>query len=304
MAESANPGPLRNDHNLRSSQNSGNPCNLRKPSRTLRIRAFVQAFFFALVAAISINATLIKSGLEIPFLSSASLHAICPFGGVVTLWQFFTTGTFIQKIHESSIVLMSAALLLGLFFGPVICGWVCPLGTIQEWIGKLGKKLFKKKYNRIIPMKLDKVLRFARYILLVMVVVNTAVSGKLMFQGIDPYFALFSFWTGEVAIAAYVILGLTLLLSLVMERPWCKYACPYGAVLGLTNLIRMIPIRRNKASCISCKVCDKACPMNITISTSNAVRNHQCISCMKCTSEAACPIKNTVAVTTKGGFTK
>ncbi len=279
----------------------GKPSKPKKLSRTLRVRTIVQAFFFALVAAISINAVLGKSGLAIPFLSSASLHAICPFGGVVTFWQFITTGTFIQKIHSSSLVLMSAALLLALFFGPVICGWVCPLGTIQEWIGKLGRKLFKKRYNHMIPAKLDRVLRFTRYILMVMVIVNTAISGKLMFQDIDPYYALFNFWTNEVAIGAYIILGVTLLLSLVMERPWCKYACPYGAFLGLINLFRLIPIRRNKTTCISCGACDKACPMNITVSTSGAVRDHQCISCMKCTSEAACPVKNTVAFTTKGG---
>ena len=280
----------------------GKPSNPKKKSRTIQVRTIVQAFFFALVAAISINAVLEKSGLAIPFLSSASLHAICPFGGVVTFWQFITTGTFIQKIHSSSLVLMSAALLLALFFGPVICSWVCPLGTIQEWIGKLGRRLFKKRYNHVIPAKLDKVLRFTRYILMVMVIVNTAISGKLMFQNIDPYYALFNFWTNEVAIGAYIILGVTLLLSLVMERPWCKYACPYGAFLGLTNLFRLIPIRRNKTTCISCSACDKACPMNITVSTTGAVRDHQCISCMKCTSEAACPMKDTVAFTTKGGF--
>ncbi len=283
----------------------GKPTKPKKPSRTLRVRTIVQAFFFVLVAAISINSVLEESGMVvIPFLSNASLHAICPFGGVVTFWQFITTGTFIQKIHESSLVLMSAVLLLGLFFGPVLCGWVCPFGTFQEWIGKLGKKLFKKRYNHMVPAKLDKVLRYTRYILMVLVIVNTAISGKLMFQDIDPYYALFSFWTNEVAIGAYIILGVTMLLSLVMERPWCKYACPYGAFLGLTNLFRLIPIRRNKTSCISCGACDKACPMNITVSTAGAVRDHQCISCMKCTSEAACPVKNTVAFTTKGGFSK
>jgi polyferredoxin len=277
--------------------------NLHK-SRAKNIRTWIQVFFFALVALISVNKTLEASGIVIPLLSTASLHAICPFGGVVTLWQFFTTGTFIQKIHESSLVLMSAALLLGLFFGPVICGWICPLGSIQEWIGKIGKKLFKKRYNHIIPLKTDRFLRYTRYILLIMVVVNTAISGKLMFQDIDPYYALFSFWTGEVAIAAYIILSLTLALSLVVERPWCKYACPYGAFLGLTNLVRIFPVRRNESTCISCKACDKACPMNITVSAVKMVRNHQCISCMICTSESSCPVSDTVAIATKGGLKK
>ncbi len=278
------------------------PRKQRKVSRKLRARTLVQILFLVLVAAISANAALEKTGLSIPLLSTASLHAICPFGGVVTVWQFLTTGTFIQKIHESSLILMSAVLLLSLVFGPVFCGWVCPLGSIQEAIGKLGKRLLKKRYNHMLPERVDKVLRYARYLLMALVIVNTAISGKLMFQTIDPYYALFNFWTNEVAIGAYIVLGATLLLSLVVERPWCKYACPYGALLGLTNLIRLLPIRRNPTTCISCGACDKACPMNIRVSASKAVRDHQCISCLKCTSESACPIKNTVAVTTKGGF--
>lgn len=266
----------------------------KKKSKTLWVRILVQTFFLVSVIAIVVNKALEESGHALSFLSTASLHAICPFGGVVTLWQFFTEGTFVQKIHSSSLILMSAALLLGVFFGPVVCGWICPFGTVQEWLGKLGKKIFKKKYNHILPVKLDSILRYARYVLLILVVVNTAISGKLMFQNIDPYYALFNFWTGEVAIAAYIILGSTLLLSLFMERPWCKYACPYGALMGLTNLMRIFPIRRKQTTCISCGACDRTCPMNITVSTTAAVRDHQCISCMKCTSEAACPIQDTV----------
>ena len=281
---------------------STRPVKPRKSSRKRRVRTMIQLLFFVLVAAISVNAALEKASLSLPVLSTASLHAICPFGGVVTIWQFLTTGTFIQKIHESSLILMSAVLFLSLLFGPVFCGWVCPFGSFQEAIGKLGKRLLKKRYNHVIPEKVDTVLRYARYLLMGLVIVNTAISGKLMFQNIDPYYALFNFWTNEVAIGAYLVLGATLLLSLVVERPWCKYACPYGAFLGLTNLIRLLPIRRNTSTCISCGACDKACPMNIRVSTTKAVRNHQCIGCLKCTSEAACPVKNTVAVTTKGGF--
>ena len=70
------------------------------------IRKLVQWFFFLLIAFIAVNHTLVESGAGIPFLSSASLHAVCPFGGVVTIYQFATVGTFVQKIHGSSFVLM------------------------------------------------------------------------------------------------------------------------------------------------------------------------------------------------------
>ena len=267
----------------------------RKTNRKSPIRLLVQIFFFALIALIAVNKTLAESGAAtIPFLSSASLHALCPFGGVVTLYNLITVGTLIQKIHASAVILLGLVLLLTLFFGPVFCGWVCPLGSIQEWIGKLGRKLFKKRYNTYIPRKLDRVLRYLRFAVLIFVVFVTARSATLLFANVDPYNALFSFWSEEVALPALIILGVTLLGSLFTERPWCKYACPYGALLGLFNKIRIFKIRRVPSTCISCNRCTNVCPMNINVARQATVSDLQCISCLECTSERECPVADTV----------
>lgn len=266
----------------------------RRSKRTNRIRSTVQIFFFVLIALISINHFLHESGGGIAFFSSASLHAVCPFGGVVSLYQIFTAGGFVQKIHESSVVLMILVFLMAFIFGPVFCGWVCPFGTFQEWVGKIGRKIFKKKFNNFVPFKADRVLRYLRYAVLIWVLWVTATTAKLIFADYDPYYALFNFWTGEVAPTAFIALGLVVVLNLFVERPFCKYACPYGAVLGLFNLLRPVSIKRNDETCINCKLCDRACPMNITISTAANVRHHQCISCLQCTSEQVCPIPATV----------
>jgi polyferredoxin len=254
----------------------------------------VQWFFFLLVALIAINHTLAESGAAIPLLSSASLHAVCPFGGVETLYSFATSGLLVKKIHDSSLVLAGLSLLLAAFFGPVFCGWICPLGTVQEWVGKLGRKLFRRRYNHFVPPKLDNVLRYARYGVLIWVIYVTARSGSLIFEAYDPYFALFNFWSSEVAPTALLILGATLLLSVFVERPWCKYACPYGAVLGLTNFFRVFSIKRAGSTCKADGACSIMCPMNIPVDSVGTVRNHQCISCLECTSEAICPVARTV----------
>jgi polyferredoxin len=265
--------------------------------RKSRIRLYIQIFFFTLIAFIAVNKSLEEAGLAaIPLLSTTSLHALCPFGGVVTLYNLFTVGTLIQKIYYSAIVLLALVLILTLFFGPVFCGWVCPLGSIQEWFGKLGRRIFKKRYNRFVPRKLDRALRYARFGVLIWVVFVTARSATLLFANADPYNALFTFWTSEVALPAVIILGVTLLGSLFIERPWCKYACPYGAMLGVFNKFRIFKIKRSESTCVSCNKCTKACPMNIDVARKKTVTDFQCISCFECTSQRACPVKNTVEI--------
>lgn len=268
--------------------------------RSIWIRKIVQAFFFLLIAFISINHTLAESGAGIPFLSNASLHAVCPFGGVVTIYQYTTSGSFVQKIHESSFVLMIIGFLLAILFGPVFCGWVCPLGTVQEWVSSLGRKFFRRRFNHFVPAKLDNILRYTRYLVLAWVIYMTASTGTLIFSAYDPYFALFNLWSSEVAWSGILILVVTLALSLFVERPWCKYACPYGAVLGLSNLFRIFGIRRNQNTCKADGACSIMCPMNIPVDSKTVVRDHQCISCLECTSEAICPVARTVTFSTRG----
>jgi polyferredoxin len=266
---------------------------------TQRIRLVIQILFFVIIAATTLAHTLEEQGIVIPWFLGASIHSICPFGGVVTLYRLITEGTYVQKIHESAVWLMGIVLVSTVLVGPAFCGWVCPFGSFQEWIGKLGRKLFKRRYNHFVPASVDRVLRYLRYVVLIWVVVMTATTATLIFADYDPYNALFNFYTGEVAITGYIALGLVMVLSLFVERPFCKYACPYGAMLGVANLFRVFKLRRNTQTCIDCKACDKSCPMNIPVSTSRVVKDHQCNACMQCTSDHACPVAHTVEFNTK-----
>lgn len=273
---------------------------MKKNRRRHWLRHIIQLFFFVLILFIAVGQQLREAGIAIPAFADASLHAVCPFGGVATIYNYIADGTFIQKIHDSSVILMYAVFLLTILFGPVFCGWICPFGTFQEFIGKIGRKLFGKRYNNLLPKKVDRVLRYLRYIVLALVLYNTAVTAKLIFQNVDPYYALFNMFTSEVAVTAYIILAVVVIASLFVERPFCKYVCPYGATLGLFNFIRIFKIRRKQSTCVSCNVCSKACPMNIDVSSSKTVYNHQCISCLKCTSENSCPVEDTVTLRVGG----
>ena len=259
--------------------------------KSKHVRLTAQIIFFALIALISVNHTLAETGAELSFLPEVSLHAICPFGAVETFGSLMTGWGLIRQLHPSVMVIGSVVLLLTLLFGPVFCSHICPLGSIQEWIGKLGRKIFKKRYNKLVPKKLHNILKYLRYVVLVLILVQTYRTASLMFENVDPYYALFHFWTGEAAVAALIILGVTLVMSLFVERPWCKYACPYGALLGIVGKVSLFKIHRSQAKCIDCGKCDKACPMLIDISKKKVVRDTLCNRCMICTAEeGTCPV--------------
>ena len=77
-----------------------------KSGKKINLRLIIQIFFFVLIAVIATNHALEERGMAISFLSSASLHAVCPFGGVVSIYQYVTAGTYVKKIHESALILM------------------------------------------------------------------------------------------------------------------------------------------------------------------------------------------------------
>lgn len=259
-------------------------------TKTNRTRTAFQISFFIFIAVLITYHNITDKG--------PSIHGICPFGGVVTFYKYITTGLFIKHIHFSSVIVMYSIIIFSVLFGGIFCSWVCPLGTFQELIAKIGKKK-NKNYNKQVPDFVHKRLKHFRIIVLLWVIYVTARSGELLFANIDPYNALFNFWTGEVAIGALIMLGLVTLLSLAIERPWCKYLCPYGAFLGLFNKIRIFKIRRNKVSCINCKNCDDKCPMNIKVSEKEVISDMHCISCGLCTSDYQCPVEDTVTFSTK-----
>jgi len=265
--------------------------------KKLSIRKITQFIFFAIVLIVTYAKNAVELGLPtIPWIDGLSLHAICPFGAVETFYTLITGQGMINKIHESTIVMFVLVTAGAVLFGSAFCGFICPLGTIQEWIGKLGKKLFPKKYNKIIPQKLDVKLKYLRYVVLAAILYFSSTTLKLVFADYDPYYALFNFYAGEVAITAIAVLAVVLLSSLIIERPWCRYLCPYGVILGWFNKIRIFKLSRNSTTCINCKKCDRVCPMNLKVSDKKSVTSTSCISCMECTSEHACPVEDTLVM--------
>ena len=107
----------------------------RKISRTQLVRRLVQAAFLVFIVFAALRHVLFEEA------SAASIDALCPFGGVETLWQWVTTGEFVPKTHPSSLVLMVGLLLATLASGAAFCGWICPFGTLQDALTWLRERL-------------------------------------------------------------------------------------------------------------------------------------------------------------------
>lgn len=260
----------------------------KKLSKVQKVRLAIQIFVVVFVFFISISHYLEEKNIAV-IPGTASIHAICPFGGVATLYTYATTGDYIQKIHQSDFYMLIGLVFALIITGASFCGWICPLGSIQEWFGKLGRKIFGRFYNKV-PKRLDFILRFGKYALLIWIIIQTARTGKLFFGDFDPYYNLFNIWTDEIALTGYISVALTLGLSLLIERPFCRYACPLGAVNGLFNSVSILNIKRKKETCVNCELCDSACPLNVNISGKGSIKSPACIRCMKCVE--TCPVNS------------
>lgn len=261
-----------------------------------------QLLRFVIQAAVLLYVLVAAIGHSVSWSWTANLHTICPFGGVENLYTYFTTGNYVAKLHEAVFVLL-LGLVAGLILtGKSFCGWICPLGTVQELLGKISRFVRRGRPGMTLPPRLDRVLSYGKYAVLVWVLVQTARTGRLAFEAYDPYYTLFNIWSDEIAWTGYLVVGLTLGLSLFLERPFCRYACPLGAVNGIFNKFSLLTLKRDPATCIDCGRCDRACPANISVSSAIAVADGECTRCLKCVE--ACPVnaKGTETLTVRSLF--
>jgi ferredoxin len=198
-----------------------------------------------------------------------------------------------------AIVLFVGTIVGALVLGRAFCGSICPLGTIQEWLyngfGKIIPASLRKKVQ--IPAVADKVLRYGKYVFLVLIIAFTWVKGDLVFRSFDPwatYGHIFGDWAEliEEFLLGLIILVLIVLSTAFVSRAWCKYLCPFGGFLGILAKFSWFKIKRNSTTCINCKACNRNCPMDIDVANASTVTSAECIECGSCVS--VCPVPATL----------
>lgn len=231
---------------------------------------------------------------------------ISTFNGIkqiylAVLHHSFSFTALLPQIVEA-IAIIPATIVLGRFF----CGWMCAFGSMGDWIYKLSAKVFRKKFK--VSEKADRLLKWTKYALLVFLIGIVWTYGLSIFRSSDPWDAFGMLLTvGEMPDFSYVAANLTLALvilvliiigSFFVERFFCRYLCPLGAVFAITSKLRFATIRKPSAKCGNCRICTRNCPMGIALYKENTVKSGECISCFACVS--SCPRKNvSIAVAEK-----
>ncbi|WP_160679061.1 FMN-binding protein [Clostridium sp. C8-1-8] len=215
------------------------------------------------------------------------------FSEVKNVYKMITSGNFhfIRAIPALSefIIVMLLTVLMGRFF----CGWFCAFGTYNDWIHLISKHVFKIKFK--VNEKVDSVLKYVKYIILLMLLIVTCTLGSNILEGTSPWDA-FAQITDFKTVISTLIIGLILLVlitigALFVERFFCRYLCPLGAVFSIISKISILKINKPTEKCGKCRACTSVCSMGIPLYKKESVKGGECIECLKCIE--ICPRKNT-----------
>ena len=260
-----------------------------------RLRRWFQAAFLILNIWIGVEFYLFvryyESGGGTPWVPRpAGVEGWLPIASLMNLKAFLTTGA-VPLLHPAGMFLLIAFLASSLLFRKSFCSWLCPVGTISEYLWRLGRRTFRR--NFYLPRWLDVAFRSAKYILLALFlysVLSMPVSAIEAFlrgpYGLMADVKLLNFFR-FLSIASAVVLGLLIFASVFVQNFWCRYLCPYGALMGLAAMVGPLRIRRIPSVCIDCGKCAKACPSVLPVDQLVTIRSAECLGCMECV--ASCP---------------
>ncbi|OQX95621.1 hypothetical protein B6I21_04490 [candidate division KSB1 bacterium 4572_119] len=163
--------------------------------------------------------------------TAGDIEKYCPMGGILG----FGTKIYQESLPcsmSSAAIFMALVLFVGaLAIGKLFCGYICPVGSITEWIGKIGKK-FKLQFR--LPKFLDLVLRSIKYIFLYFVVYYTVTDSELFCRKFDPFFgAATGFGHDTVLLWSIGAVAVTILGAIFIKQFWCRYLCFLGAASNI-----------------------------------------------------------------------
>ena len=266
------------------------------------LRSSVQAAFVLLCVWIGIEFYLfvrwgLSAGEASFFPRPPGAEGFLPISALISLKYLLLTG-IVNAIHPSGLFILIAIVGVSVVLKKAFCSWICPIGTLSESLWMLGKRLLGK--NLALPRWLDYSLRSLKYLLLAFFLWSI---GRMDVQDLEgfiysPYnkvadIKMYLFFA-EASGAALITIAVLVALSIVIKNFWCRFLCPYGALLGVASFLSPLKITRTESSCIDCQLCTKACPAAIKVHLAKRVWSDECSGCMACAE--VCPVKDTLGL--------
>lgn len=216
------------------------------------------------------------------------IDGFLPISGLVGT-AYWVKGGEINSIHPAAVIIFVTTISLSLLLRRSFCSWICPVAAISEFTWKAGFRLLLR--NLRLPTWIDVAFRGMKYLLLAFYVyfIAIAMSSDELFRFIQSDYHMIA----DVRLMNYFLhispfaLGVSLVLvvlSVVLKNPFCRYLCPYGALLGLLATLSPLRVTRNTERCVSCGVCSKVCPTYIDVMHKTTVASPECIACWRCIS--------------------
>jgi polyferredoxin len=273
-----------------------------KPSPVIRTRRVVQVAFLVLVvwlgAQFSRWALAHTAGRAPAFSRPPGVDGFLPISALMSL-RLALAGGGIHPVHPAGLAILVAVLAMSALVAKSFCSHLCPVGTLSEGLGRLGVRLLGRTW--LLPRWLDIPLRALKYVLLAFFLWATWVTLDLPAvrafldspynKVADAKMLLFFAHPSRLTVG---VLGALVVGSVLVRDLWCRYLCPYGALVGIVGRVAPLKVARDASTCIDCRKCTKVCPARLPVHAMPRMDSVECTSCQDCV--AVCPIRECLAV--------
>jgi polyferredoxin len=220
-----------------------------------------------------------------------AVEGFLPISALLGFRRLLSSG-FWDRAHPAGLAVFLAALVMAFLFRKGFCGYVCPVGFLSGLLERAGRRL---GMAGVPPRRVDLVLRSLKYLIMGGLLAGVFSMGprSLEFFLRSPFnltsdARMLDFFLHPSGLALAVLAALVLL-SIIVRNFWCRYLCPYGALLGLLAWSGPVRVTRDKDACVHCGKCSAACPSAIAVEKKDAVLSPECIGCGQCV--GACPVE-------------
>ncbi len=290
---------------------ASSPARWKNPWRRLpAARWAVQGAYLAFLVSVGAEFWVFYgqavSGGPISARRPPAVEAFLPISALVGLKRLLLTGSW-DAVHPAGLAILVAAIASAFAARKAFCGWVCPVGTVSRGLEWAGRRLLWRRGWPTVPRWLDYPLLSLKYLLLAFFL--WAIAWNMPLEALDSFIGspynlaadakMLRFFVDLSTIAA-VALGLLVVLSLVVRNFWCRYLCPYGALLGLASWLSPVRIVRDGPTCNDCGACSRSCPVDIPVASRLSIASPECTGCLSCIAACTAPDVLTISRRRRG----